>query len=505
MAATSHPDATLAAMDCLRDGGSAVDAAICAGALLAVVEPAETGIGGDCFALVAPHGAGLPVAFNGSGRAPAGADPEPLRARGLAHPEPESAEAVTIPGAIDAWCQLHERFGRLDFARLLAPAIRAAEAGFVVHERVALEWHRGADRLRRAPAFLSGGVPPRAGDRVRNPALAATLRTIAERGRAGFYEGPVAEAMVAALNERGGAHRAEDFAAHMGEFVDPISAPFRGRRIWQLPPNTPGATALAMLRLHERFAPEAGGFLSPAFAHRAIEIERLANAAQAALLGDPGHSGGMLDFLADEARLDEMAISIDPAHAMSPRVAQASAHTTCLSVVDRDGSMVSFINSIFHSFGSGICPDGTGILLQNRGAGFHLEAGHPGVLGPGRRPPHTLIPGMIGEDDAITGTFGVMGGPYQPMGHAHVLTAMLDYAMDPQAACDAPRYLPVAEGVEVEDSVPQSLRDGLASLGHRLLPAAEPLGGAQIVLVDRARGLLVGGSDPRKDGLALGR
>jgi len=406
MVATSHPDASLVAVDILRQGGTAVDAAIAAAAVLAVVEPAETGIGGDCFALVAPGGRVPPLAFNGSGRAPAGVSAARLRARRLATVPANGADAVTVPGAVDAWVKLHGRFGRRPLARLLEPAIALAEEGYVVQERVALEWERGAARLagdsEAAAIFLPEGRPPAAGTVMRNPALANTPRRIAAEGRAGFYEGPVAAAMADTLARLGGSHTAADFAACRGDFVEPLAAPNRGRRIWQLPPNTQGPIALLILRLMERWPPAREGFLSFEHVHRLIEAARIAYASRAALLGDAEASGPLLALLADEARLHALAATIDPLAAGTGEIPRGEAtDTVYLAVVDGEGTAVSFINSIFHSFGSGICPPGTGVLLQNRGAGFSLEEGHPNALAPGRRPMHTLIPAMVENEGAV--------------------------------------------------------------------------------------------------------
>ncbi|MCC5983039.1 MAG: gamma-glutamyltransferase [Rhodobacteraceae bacterium] len=508
MAATSHPYATAAALDILRRGGTAVDAAISASAVLAVVEPAETGIGGDCFALIAPEGRLPPIAFNGSGPAPKAATPEWFLDRGFTSIPDESPHSVTVPGAIDAWWRLHERFGRLEFRELLRPAIRYAEEGYIVHGRVAEEWVAAQDRLLHDPGaralFLTDGCPPREGRRVRNVPLAQSLSLIADQGRDAFYEGQLAETIVRHLRDLGGLHTMEDFAATAGEFVDPVACDFHGRTVYQLPPNSQGPVALLLLRLLERFDTHADAFDAPEFIHLVTEAARVAYDQRDAYLGDAERSGAFMRLLDDDA-IEALVQKIDPERAAGHRaINSAASNTVYLSVVDRERTAVSFINSIFHSFGSGICAPGTGILLQNRGHSFSLTPGHSNCIGSQRRPMHTIIPGMVGRGDRAELSFGVMGGDYQPIGHAHVLSAMLSFGHAPQAACDAPRFMPVGERLEVETGVGAKTREALQRMGHTVVPARYPLGGAQIIAIDWEEGTLSGGSDARKDGCALG-
>jgi gamma-glutamyltranspeptidase/glutathione hydrolase len=449
MAATSHPLATATALDILKRGGTAMDAAIAAAAVLAVVEPAETGIGGDCFALYALNGQVPPIAFNGSGRAPGAAEVGWYKERGIDAIPNDSPHSVTVPGAVDAWCRLHDRFGRLPLADLLQPAIRYAESGYVVHDRVASEWEIGVPRLLKDSAaravFLPDGVAPKIGEVVRNPDLARSLSIIAEHGRQGFYEGELAELMVSHLRSLGGLHDLADFAGTEGEFVDPISADHGTHRIFQLPPNTQGAIALLILKLMQCAGSARLDFLSAEQMHIAIEAGRIAYAKRDMLLGDAAQSRDLLDLLDDNDAIERLTAQIRPGRVnlALPPVAAAGANTVYLTVVDRDRNTASFINSIYHSFGSGICPPGTGVLLQNRGVGFRIDPAHPNAIGPRRRPMHTIIPGMVGHDGRAELSFGVMGGDYQPMGHAHVLTAIFDHGLNLQAACDAPRYLPI--------------------------------------------------------------
>ncbi len=510
MAATSHPLATSTALDILRRGGTAMDAAIAASAVLAVVESPETGIGGDCFALYAPEGRMPPVAFNGSGRAPLAADIGWYEARGIERIEADSVHAVTIPGAVDAWCRLHERFGRLEFAELMQPAIRYAESGYVVHERVAAEWQIAAGRLENDPnarsLFLTGGRAPETGTVMRNDALARSLALIARKGREGFYEGELAQAMVSHLQSLGGLHTVEDFALTAGEFVDPISIDRGENRIFQMPPNTQGAVALMILRLLDACGAQEHDFLSPEHVHLAIEAAKIGYDHRDRLLGDCERSGAFMRLLDDKEAISRLATGIRPGAVNPdlPKVAGGSANTVYLAVVDRDRNVASFINSIYHSFGSGICAPATGVLLQNRGVSFRLDRDHPNAIGSGRRPMHTIIPGMVGKDGRAALSFGVMGGDYQPMGHAHVLMAVHDHGYGLQAACDAPRYLPLKGRVEVERGMDPRTCETLRSWGHELVPAADPLGGAQMIGIDWERGTLAAGSDPRKDGCALG-
>lgn len=510
MAATSHPLATATALDILRRGGTAMDAAIAAAAVLAVVEPAETGIGGDCFVLYAPKGRVPPVAFNGSGRAPAAAHLDWYLERGLTEIPDDSPHAVTVPGAVDAWCRMHARFGALDFAELLRPAIQYAESGYVVHERVAQEWRVASARLAKDQAagsvFLANGHAPQTGSIMKNPALARSLGIIAKKGRAGFYEGELAEAMVQHLRGLGGLHSLEDFAAAAGAEVEPVTMDYHGRTIYQLPPNTQGVVALLMLRLLQACNPQGLGFLSPERIHLGIEAGKIGYTLRDALLGDSDRSHELTALLQNAEEIANLAAAISRRQARrnQPPVMARDANTVYLAVIDRDRNAASFINSIYHSFGSGICPPGTGILLQNRGCSFLLKPEHPNAIGPGRRPMHTIIPGMVGNNGRAELAFGVMGGDYQPMGHAHVLSAIYDHGFDLQAACDAPRYTPVQEYVEAESGLDEHTRETLRRWGHEIVPAPHPLGGAQIIGIDWQQGTLSGGSDPRKDGCALG-
>ncbi|TJZ90931.1 gamma-glutamyltransferase [Paracoccus gahaiensis] len=507
MAATSHPLSTLAALDVLREGGTAMDAAICAAAVQAVVEPQSTGIGGDCFVLHCPGGGERVLGLNGSGRAPGGASIEAMRGLGLTEMPGFGPHSVTTPGAIDAWFRLSADHGRLPMARLLEPAIAYAEDGYVIHDRVAFDWQIAAPLLAQDPAsaaiFLPGGHAPRIGDLHRQPALARTLRSIAQHGRAVFYEGALAQAMVAHLRSLGGLQDAADWAATRSDAVTPISTLYRGYRVHQVPPNNQGLTALVMLDILSGFDLASLDPDGPERMHLEIEAARLAYADRDRHLGE---DGGISDRLLapDHAPRLRAAIRPDQRIETLPQTALALSDTVYISVVDRDRNAVSFINSTYHSFGAGItCPE-TGIIFQNRGASFRLDPAHPNALAPGKRPLHTIMPGMLTKDGQAIMPYGVMGGDYQPAGHAHLLVNLLDYGMDLQQAIDHPRAFHDGRAVQVERGVPARTIAGLQQRGHEVTCAAEPHGGAQAVWIDPARGTLTGASDPRKDGIALG-
>jgi gamma-glutamyltranspeptidase / glutathione hydrolase len=509
MVATSHPQATLAALDMLRRGGNAVDAALTAVALLGVIEPGMTGIGGDCFLMLSRKG-GAPVGFNGSGATPAELDLDGFLGRGFTQIPARSAHAVTVPGAVDAWCQIHEAHGTRPLDEILAPAIEAAEQGWLVAPRVAADWLHLKDELRHYPAtaaaFLPGGKPPRAGDRFACPALGATLRRIARDGRAGFYEGPVAAELVALLRDLGGRHREADFAGQRGRWVEPVTAPYRQWEIAECPPNGQGGIALLILRLLEGYDLGKGALGAAARVHLLAEATKLAYRQRDLLFGDPDHGDVDVARLLGDAHVGELRRQIRTDRAQPPQANELPGHpdTTYLSVVDRDLNAVSLINSIYMGFGSTIYAAGSGVMLHNRGAGFQLTAGHPNALAPGKRPMHTIIPGMALEQGRPVMPFGVMGGHYQACGHAQLISHILDRGLDVQQAIDAPRSFAFDGVVELEPRHGVAVAEELAALGHKTAWSDTPIGGGQAIFIDHARGVLIGGSDSRKDGCALG-
>ena len=508
MAATSHPLASRVAIETLRAGGNAADAAVAAVAVLCVVEPHMTGIGGDCFAMI--HAPGRPVwGYNGSGRAGTRASLDALLAQGMRMIAPDSIHAVTVPGAIDAWAAILAAHGRFSLDRVLAPAIHYGESGFPVAARIAWDWAQAVGKLRAdagaARHLLFDGRAPAEGDVVRLPALAQSLKTIAAQGPRAFYEGPLAQDMVATVAARGSFLAAEDFARHRGEVVAPIATNYRGLDVLELPPNTQGLTALVLLNILERFDLAALDPLGTDRFHLALEAARLAYAVRDTHIADPGAMRVSALDLLDKNFAAKLAARIDRATRVPlPRAPSPGDDTVYLTVVDRDRMAVSLINTLYSAFGVGICTDKTGIMLTNRGACFVLDPDHPNAFGPGKRPMHTIIPALAFRDGRCELSFGVMGAHYQPMGHAQVITNMVDYGMDVQAAIDAPRAFFLGDSAVVERGLPEATVDGLRARRHDVVRAPSPWGGAQAIGIDWQRGVLIGGSDPRKDGCALG-
>jgi gamma-glutamyltranspeptidase/glutathione hydrolase len=512
MIATAHPQATLTGLDVLRSGGNAMDAAVAAAAMLAVVEPAMSGIGGDCFAIFTP-GDGEVRAFNGSGRAPYSADVAALAELGVTTIERHSAHAVTVPGAVAAWERLLADHGTRSLGDLLRPAIAAALEGFIVTPRVAFDWalHAAtvANRPESAAVFLPGGRPPQAGERFRNVELAGSLMRIAEHGAAGLYDGPIATAIVSYLRDHGGLHTVDDLAAASGEYVEPISATYRGHRVHQCPPNGGGIAALTMLKILEGFDMAALDPRSAMRLHLEVEASKLAIADRDAHVCDPHQHGVPIPDMLSPDHIADLRSHIDPDRAIQQDGSSAihvprHEDTTYVCAIDGDRNAVSLISSVFGAFGSGLVPPRTGIVLQNRGLGFSTDRSHPNCIAGGKRPMHTIIPALVTSNGRATMVLGVVGGNYQPVGQCHVLTNIVDHAMDPQAAIDFPRAHHDEGAVVIERSYGRSMSASLGHLGHRTTLAREPIGGAQAIWIDEHRGCLVGASDRRKDGLALG-
>ena len=511
MAATSQPLATEAALQVMREGGNALDAAIAASAVQAVVETYSTGIGGDCFLLYHDNASGALHALNGSGYAPAAASADAVRARGHEAMPEQGILSVTVPGAIDAWHRASQRFGKLDFERLLQPAIEYAEKGYAVSPIIAHNWKKNeallAQTAEASAAFLVGGRAPAAGSIHRQPDLARSLRLIAERGRDGFYQGEIAEEIVRYSESLGGLLALDDFAEFESEWVAPIQGNYRGYDVFEIPPNGQGITTLMALNILEQTDVAALPHLGPEHVHLLSEAFSLAMAERDRYLGDSCF-GEMLiaRLLSDEFAKTQFA-RIDMRRALAQPVESAlpnHPNTVYITVVDRDRNACSFINSVFFSFGSGLVAGSTGINLQNRGAGFVLDDGHVNQLEPRKRPLNTIIPAMVYRDGKPVLSFGVMGGQYQAMGQTYVLSNWIDYGMDVQQALDAARFMLYGGVLDVEDGVPEATREGLRARGHRVVSEDPPHGGGQAILIDWERGVLHGGSDPRKDGCALG-
>ncbi len=519
MVASSQPLASEAGLEILREGGNAADAAVATAATLALTEPTSTGLGGDMFALHYDAASGKITALNGSGRAPAALTLDLLKQQGFARSLPPlHAHNVTVPGACAGWCDLVERHGSMEMERILAPALRLAREGFPVAPITAYYWAGGAERqlkkARGGSQLLIAGRAPTAGEIFRNPGLARTFEAIAKDGKEAFYRGDLARRIAAVVQEAGGVMTPEDLAAHHSTWDQPISTLYRGVQLWECPPNGQGIVALLTLNLlAERTLPDDG--LSTDRLHVLIESLRLAFADAQRYVADPSKVWVPAKTLLSKAYARERARSIHARKAnlkAGPGTLPAGSDTVYFSVVDGVGNACSFINSNYMGFGTGLVPEGAGFSLQNRGANFSLEPGHPNALAPGKRPYHTIIPAMATrEDGSLYACYGVMGGFMQPQGHVQVLLALLD-GLDPQAALDRPRIC-LDEGepagtVLVEDGVPDATVRGLAARGHKVERVTGQdravFGRGQVILRDPRTGVLCGGSDPRADGCAMG-
>lgn len=511
MAATSQPMATQVALHILREGGNAIDAAIAASATLAVVESYATGIGGDCFILYHEAARRKLHALNGSGRSPARATIDALKARGFRSMPVQGILPVTVPGAVDAWYTAHQALGSLEFAQLLQPAIRYAELGYAVSPVIAQNWRKSETLLAATPeasaAYLVNGKAPMAGTVHRQPDLAVSLKLIASRGRAAFYEGPIAEAIVRFSDANDGLLDLCDFADHRSEWVIPIHTEYRGYKVCEIPPNGQGITTLMALNILSQTRLSQYAHLSADHIHLLSESLSLSMAERDHYVADPAFGNAPIErLLSNEFAIQQFArIKPDRAHPQ-PIEAQAPDHkdTVYLTVVDKDRNACSLINSVFHAWGSGLVAGNTGINLQNRGAGFTLEEGHPNRLEPVKRPLHTIIPAMVYRHHQPVLSFGVMGGQYQPMGQTYVLSNWIDYGLDIQESIDAARFFLNGGELAVESGVPAASKRELVAMGHTVVDAAAPHGGAQAIFIDWLNGTLHGGSDPRKDGCAAG-
>jgi gamma-glutamyltranspeptidase/glutathione hydrolase len=511
IAATSQPMATTAALQVLRDGGNAMDAAIAASAVLGVVETYSSGIGGDCFILYHEAASGKLHALNGSGPSPAAATVDAIRARGHDSMPELGILPVTVPGAIDAWTSANEKLGRLDFARLLQPAIHYAEQGYAVSPIIARNWKANEALLAQTPeasaAYLVDGKAPPAGSVHRQPDLARTLGIIAERGRDGFYEGEIAEEIIRYSDSQDGLLTLDDLADYRCEWVDPISTNYRGYDVFEIPPNGQGITALMALNILEQTELSKLPHLGADHIHLLSEAFALSIAERDRFVSDMAFNPLPVDLMLSKEFAREQYARIDMQRALDKPIASALPNhrdTVYLTVVDKDRNVCSFINSVFYSWGCGLVAGSTGINLQNRGSGFSLEDGHFNRLEPGKRPMHTIIPAMVYQGDRPVLGFGVMAGQYQAMGQVSVLTNWLDYGMDIQEAIDAARFFLYDGILEVEDGVPEAARAGLTDKGHRVVAAESSWGGGQGIVIDWENGVLQGGSDPRKDGHAAG-
>ncbi len=513
MAATSHPLATQTALDILQSGGNAMDAAIGACAVQCVVEPQSTGIGGDCFCMYAPKGSANLVAFNGSGRAAAALSVDELRSNGIDEIGLTSPHAVTIPGAVDAWAQLHADHGRMDWGDILSPAIQYARAGYPVAPRVRFDWENARTRVENEPSFVSVFMPngdfPMVGEIHRQPALADTLDVLAKDGRDAFYNGDIASAITTYLGDKGGRLTPDDFAKYRGDYVTPIYADLPNARLHECPPNGQGIAALLLMNMLPYLGIDGLARNDPKRIHIELEACRLAYGARNIFVADPTFSDVPVTEILSDAYAARLASEIDPnrAGARADDVPLTPHNDTVyISVVDKDRNAVSFINTLFWGFGSGLLEPKTGVLLQNRGAGFSMDPKHPNALDGAKRPLHTIIPAMLTNDGRATMSFGVMGGEYQAFGHMQFLTAMMVDGMDIQEAMDAPRMMvdPITGVVDLEPPFGETIRAELREKGHVIADSCAPIGGSQAIAIDWHSGVLSAGSDPRKDGCASG-
>jgi gamma-glutamyltranspeptidase / glutathione hydrolase len=526
MAATSQPIATLAAIETLKAGGNAVDAAIAANAVLCVTEPTGCGLGGDLFAIVWDAKTKKLHGLNASGRSPRALTNEEFQRQKLDRIPKLGPLTISVPGCVDGWAELHTRFGKLPLAQVLAPAIRIAREGFPVTEVIALGWAESAKDRRDFPGFadtfLVNGEAPKQGEIFRNAPLADTLEQIANGGRDAFYRGDIARVIDAFMQQSGGFLRYEDLAAHRGEWVEPVSVNYRGYDVWELPPNGQGIAALQMLQTLSKVDLRAAGFGGADHLHWLVEAKKLAFADRARYYADPAFAVTPVAELLSESYADERRALIGPAHAAKSiepgNPAVNTGDTVYLTVADRDRNMVSLIQSNFRGFGSGLCPPGLGFCLQNRGELFDLTPGRPNSYAPGKRPFHTIIPAMLTREGRPVMSFGVMGGDMQPQGHVQILVNLLDFNMGLQEAGDAPRFHHVGSAeptgelakpdggeLQLESGFPPETIRELVRRGHRVTAApAGEFGGYQAIWLDEEKGVYFGATESRKDGMALG-
>jgi gamma-glutamyltranspeptidase/glutathione hydrolase len=517
--AASQPLAARAGVQILERGGNAVDAAIATNAVMALVEPHYNGIGGDLFAIYYEARTGKLYGLNAGGWAPRELTPAFLQARGITQMPGTGIHTVTVPGAVAGWDALRARFGKLPMADLLASAIYYADRGFPVTDVIAGYWADGAARLAAEPlaaeTFLPNGRAPRSGEIFRNPRLANTLRLIARNGAAGFYEGKTAQAIVAISREKGGAMTLDDLKEYKPEWVDPITTTYRGWNVYELPPNTQGIAALMMLNIMERYPLGEYGFQTAKTMHVMIEAKKLAYADMLRYVGDPHFSNVPVAPLLSQEHGAERARLIDPKKAacdvqpsVLPGLTTANGGDTIyLSVIDRDGNIVSLIQSLYSSFGSGIVPPDTGVMLHNRGALFTLQPGHPNLLAGRKRPLTTLVPGFMSKGDVKIG-FGIMGGFNQAQAHAQFVSNIADFGLDVQEALEAGRFTKTTFAgcdVNVEALVSPTTRRELSDLGHQVtvVPPRSGVFGYGQAVMSNGDGVHFGGSEPRHDGEAI--
>ncbi len=522
MACTSQPLATQVALDILKDGGNAIDAAIAANALLGLVEPTGNGVGGDLFAIVWDAETKQLYGLNASGRSPRSLTMDYFKENNYEKIPAYGPLPVSVPGCVDGWFELNKRFGSMDMNQILKPAISYAREGFPLTELIAYYWAGNARSLSRYPnvneVYMPGGKAPEKGEIFKNPYLASTLEALAEGGRDAFYKGEIAHTIDAFMKEQGGFLSYEDLASHTSEWVEPVSSSYRGYDVWELPPNGQGIAALQILNILEQYDIAAMGFGSSEYIHHFVEAKKLAFEDRAKYYADPAFNQLPVDELISKEYAAKRAELINPKRASRNLDAGEMEHgnTIYMTVADSHGNMISLIQSNFRGMGSGMCPPGLGFILQDRGELFTLEEGHYNVYEPGKRPFHTIIPAFITKDGLPYMSYGVMGGSMQPQGHAQIVVNMIDFGMNIQEAGDAPRIrhdgssqptgTKMTDGgvVNLESGIPlESIRE-LMKRGHHIQSSNGGYGGYQAIMWDKENGVYYGASESRKDGQAAG-
>ena len=522
MVATSHPLATQIGIDILKKGGNAVDAAIAANAAIGLMEPTGNGIGGDLFAIIWIENNKKLYGLNASGRSPKNLKLEYFKNNGFSKIPAYGPLPVSVPGCVDGWFEMHEKFGSLNMKQILKPAISYAENGFPVSELVSYYLGISAKNFGKYPNFnetyLINGFSPKKGQIFKNKDLANTLKIISDKGRSGFYEGKIAKIMSDFIIDQGGFLSYEDLKNHKSDWIEPVSTNYRGYDVWELPPNGQGIAALQMLNLLEKFDIKSMGFGSAEYIHHFVEAKKIAFADRAKYYADMDFNDIPVDFLISKEYADKRRDEINSTRAA--RIVKAgeieNGDTIYLTVADKDGNMVSLIQSNYRGMGSGMVPPGLGFMLQDRGELFSLDKDHYNVYEPEKRPFHTIIPAFITKDNKPYISFGLMGGAMQPQGHAQIVINLIDFGMNLQEAGDAPRIRHVSNqqptGGEMFDGGELSLESGfdykeirkLMKFGHKVIFSLGSFGGYQAIMYDDELGVYFGASESRKDGSAMG-
>ena len=511
MVATSNPLSSLEAINILQNGGNAIDAAIAASAVQSVVCPSATGIGGDCFAIVALNGKD-PIAVNGSGIAPSKANIDFFIENKINEIELTSPHSVTIPGSVHAWCSMHEKYGKVDLKKVFEGAINYAQNGFPVYEVEALAWKEKEGKLREnknsKELFLRNNRSYKFGEVFKNIPLANTLKKISKDKIKGFYNSDITKDMVKTLNELGGLHTEEDFYNQKTIFSPTISNLYKDNfKIHQCPLNGPGIIVLMMMAMNDKMNIDKYAPSSLERYHLQAEITKVCYEFKETNLGDPSFNSINIEEILSDTFIEKLIskIDINKVYNSKDSYVTSNPETVYLTVVDKDLNSVSFINSICHGFGSGITTSNSGVIFQNRGVNFRLEINHPNVIQGNKRPLHTIIPGLVTNNNNETIlSYGVMGGQYQPIGQSHVLQNIIDYKLNIQEAIDLPRIFALNGLLKIEKSLDKEIVNNLEKIGHSISIVENAIGGGQCIKIDREEGVLVGGSDPRKDGMAIG-